>query len=462
MSRTSILISLLLMSCGGGGSTDDASVGMDAATTDSGGGGSCAGEADGASCGTGMICVSEACVEARCGDGFVDTAAGEACDDGNETAFDGCEPTTCAFTCDDDAQCDDNMACNGAETCHPDQHLCTVGAPVGEGAPCDLTGSGDGVCRGVDCVDPGCGNGVVDGTEECDDGNDVGDDGCEADCTFSCETDMDCIDSDVCNGSETCDTTTHACVAGTAMACDDSDDCTMNLCDPSLGCQHPLIDEDMDGHAPDTLGACGDDCDDTRDDIFTGAEELCDGVDNNCNSDVDEIAPTWYIDCDSDGFAGSTDGSRTGCTMPDPAGTGCGGQWVPSRPVDMSNTDCHDGNADVFPGQTAYFSSTYTMPSGGTSWDYNCDGSNSRSSGRCISSTTTCDRTGSGGTCDGTNGYLTDDCTIVCSGGRFCLLTAPDCGETGTFSSCVSGFCVPRPCTAPCLRLTTERRQTCH
>ena len=45
-------------------------------------------------------------------------------------------------------------------------------------------GSGDGGSGAVGGGGPGCGNGVADSGEECDDGNDVEDDGCESDCTF--------------------------------------------------------------------------------------------------------------------------------------------------------------------------------------------------------------------------------------------------------------------------------------
>ena len=42
------------------------------------------------------------------------------------------------------------------------------------------------------------------------------------------------------------------------------------------------IDSDQDGYTRET------DCDDGDSSIFPGAEELCDGVDNNCDGSVDE------------------------------------------------------------------------------------------------------------------------------------------------------------------------------
>jgi len=419
---------------------------------DAGGGGdACVGQADGASCGSSLICIAEECVESSCGDGFVDADGGEECDDGNDVAFDGCEPSSCTFTCDEDADCNDMAPCNGEETCT--DNVCVAGTPPDEGTACTLAAGGDGVCRARECVDPGCGNGVVDGTEQCDDGNDADDDGCDVDCTFSCEEDLDCADGDTCNGDETCDTTTHACVAGMALDCSDGDDCTADECDPAMGCFNPLIDADMDGHASEDLGACGDDCDDTRPDVFTGAEELCDGVDNNCNTDIDEVAPTWYVDCDDDGYAETTDGSRTGCEEPPAAATGCGGGWTTVRPIDTTSTDCNDANDDVFPGQTTYFE--VAIPGEPGNYDYNCDGTESRRYG-CTPSDGSCGTSCSGGYVP-RNDSNPNGCEYLCILGGSCFVREyPDCGETADYKSCSrSSFgCIStlRP---------VDRRQTC-
>jgi hypothetical protein len=59
-----------------------------------------------------------------------------------------------------------------------------------------------------------CGDRVVDPGEECDDGNAVSGDGCEITCRFSCHGDDECMDGSVCNGSESCDMESHACVDG--------------------------------------------------------------------------------------------------------------------------------------------------------------------------------------------------------------------------------------------------------
>ncbi len=82
------------------------------------------------------------------------------------------------------------------------------------------------------------------------------------------------------------------------------------------------------------------DCDDTDAGVFPGAPELCDGLDNDCDSQTDEgVGDSWSIDADGDGFG-------------DPANTveAC---EAPEDGVSLElATDCDDGRADVFPGAT--------------------------------------------------------------------------------------------------------------
>lgn len=440
-----VVAGLSLVACGDGTTGDDGGM-IDATTpTDSGGGGDCTGMVDGTMCGAGMVCFGEVCVTVGCGDGVV--SGEEDCDDGNEAAFDGCEPD-CTFTCEANAECDDGLSCNGAETCGATMHVCEPGTAAEAGTACSTPTVPDGVCRatvgGAMCVDSGCGNGVVDGAEDCDDMNETPGDGCETDCTFSCAADEDCDDSLNCTGTETCDVTAHVCVAGTMLDCTDGDGCTDDLCDDTLGgCINPLIDADMDGFAATSLGACGTDCNDMRDDVYPGAEELCDGVDNNCDLSIDEVAPTWYVDCDADGFAASTDSSRMSCSAPAGAATGCGGTWVSRRPVDATNTDCNDSNANMFPGQTMYFSSAHGP--GATDdiryGNYNCNGTADRDHNTAVASA-----------CTLTPSFFTG--TYSCRGSGW-TTAAPSCGGSQTYHDCGS----PQECRSS--RCTSDYSLVC-
>ena len=65
------------------------------------------------------------------------------------------------------------------------------------------------------------------------------------------------------------------------------------------------------------------DCDDNGEnasDIYPGATEICDGLDNNCDEQIDEQGteetPIWYIDTDNDQF-GNVQFPISSCTKPD-------------------------------------------------------------------------------------------------------------------------------------------------
>ena len=93
------------------------------------------------------------------------------------------------------------------------------------------------------------------------------------------------------------------------------------------------VDDDGDGQTENDG-----DCDDTNADIYTGADETCDGVDNNCSgdeTDATDIA-TWYADADADGFGDGTADAVMACEMPS--------GYV------ADNTDCDDTMDVVYPG----------------------------------------------------------------------------------------------------------------
>jgi hypothetical protein len=90
-----------------------------------------------------------------------------------------------------------------------------------------------------------------------------------------------------------------------------------------LGCEGKS-DDDLIPWAPgdndgDGFTGVEGDCDDDNPAIYPEAEELCDGIDNNCDDIVDEDAvdaPTWYIDFDLDGYGGPGPYDVVSCEQP--------------------------------------------------------------------------------------------------------------------------------------------------
>ena len=92
-----------------------------------------------------------------------------------------------------------------------------------------------------------------------------------------------------------------------------------------------LEDSDRDGFTDETG-----DCDDNDNDVFPGALELCNGVDDDCDGTVDEdVTLPWYADADDDGFGSATEITQA-CSVPDGY-------------VDRG-TDCDDASDRVYPG----------------------------------------------------------------------------------------------------------------
>ena len=106
------------------------------------------------------------------------------------------------------------------------------------------------------------------------------------------------------------------------------------------------LDGDGFGVPTDTVEACeapegwvtnAEDCDDTVDTTFPGADELCNELDDDCDGLVDNETDTdaaWYADVDLDGFGDAAD-----------VVISC--REVPGRVSD--NTDCDDANLQVNP-----------------------------------------------------------------------------------------------------------------
>ncbi len=103
---------------------------------------------------------------------------------------------------------------------------------------------------------------------------------------------------------------------------------------PLLGCPAATgpADEDGDGYGED------EDCDDGDAAVHPGADELCDGLDNDCNGEVDDHAidaDAWYLDADGDAY-GDPAAEELACAQPE--------HHV------ADDTDCDDTRDTVHPG----------------------------------------------------------------------------------------------------------------
>jgi len=143
-----------------------------------------------------------------------------------------------------------------------------------------------------------------------------------------------------------CDDTNADAFPGATEVCNGVDDnCDGTPDDGVTSTYYVDADADSFGDAAQTVEACSTpsgyaadatDCNDADAAVNPGADEICDGVDNDCNSEIDEgVTSTYYADADGDSF-GNAAISQAACS-------------APSGYV-ASDTDCDDDANAVFPG----------------------------------------------------------------------------------------------------------------
>ncbi|MES2641597.1 MAG: MopE-related protein [Myxococcota bacterium] len=299
---------------------------------------------------------------------------------------------------DADADCDDengDISPGATDVCDDIDNDCD--GEIDEGGEfsayldADADGFGTGAALGTYCELP---VGTASNDEDCDDTNpalspaaDEVCDGLDNDCDGG--VDLDAIDGrtvytdadadgfgDVGTGMSVCDD-----VEGTvddATDCDDTDALTFpgatelcdlkdNNCDASVDEGSPDArtyygDADADGYgdlavsveacgAPAGYVEDGTDCDDADAASSPGATELCDGVDNDCDAEIDTDSPdamTLYADRDADGYGDPSADVRScdvvGGYVAD--GTDCDDTTATASPAANERCDGLDNNCD--------------------------------------------------------------------------------------------------------------------
>jgi len=142
------------------------------------------------------------------------------------------------------------------------------------------------------------------------------------------------------------------------------------------------------------------DCDDTDPAVYPTADEVCDGIDNNCDGQIDDATAidgeTFYADADGDGY-GNPASSTTTCSPP------------PGFIV--TPDDCDDTNAAANPGAAEV-----------------CDGADNDCDGEADNDPTDATTWYPDG--DGDGYGLTDKATEGCAPGAGWVTTADDCDDS--------------------------------
>ncbi len=167
------------------------------------------------------------------------------------------------------------------------------------------------------------------------------------------------LDGDGFFSDEDCDDTESQTNPGADEICDGID----NNCDGQADEGVKTIfyaDTDEDGYGnpeivteacsvPEGYVSNGSDCDDTEEEVFPGGEEQCDGLDNDCNGEVDEgLDISFFVDADGDGF-GDDDSVVSGCNPAlglTPVGGDCDDTDPAVSPIANEICDELDNNCD--------------------------------------------------------------------------------------------------------------------
>ncbi|HUS32998.1 MAG TPA: DUF4215 domain-containing protein [Kofleriaceae bacterium] len=310
--------------------------------------------APGTSCGSGKICINNACATGQCGDSF--TTAPEECDDANQLLGDGCE-NNCKFSCvstDATRNCTPTDSCKGQGTCNNTTHTCSAGTPLADNTAC---GTG-GYCKQGTCTQPVCGNSLVELGEACDHGsaNGTANDGCKSNCQWVCTLATDCGTAPACK-KEQC-TVQHTCQAVAdstlnGMSCGGGGlVCSSGSCvSPAAVCGNGVVEAGEQCDFGSGMNTAGSGCEPSCQFSCTTSPNSCsDG--NACNGT--ETCGGVTVN----GKAGQKCSSGTALTD----GSSCGTLRI-CRSQACTNSTCGDGYIDLLNGESCEPGNTATCDS---------------------------------------------------------------------------------------------------
>ncbi len=319
--------------------------------------------------------LGDACDDDDDGDGFVDGA--DNCPmNANPTQFDS-NSNGKGDACDD---IDGDSVFDALDNCPFASNVSQRDTDAdGVGDACDADPDGDGYGSGVDCdetradVNPGAIE-VCDGRDQnCDNDVDNGLLGCND------------FDRDGAPNAIDCDDTDPNVRPGAPEQCNGRDDDCDSFDDNGVVSVPWYRDLDGDGHGENGVAVTtnckapagtvwrNDDCVDNDAVIYPGADETCDGRDNDCDAviDTDAVDGPWYNDLDHDGYGvsfASVCSPNGGATYTQVSGD-CNDNNPAIVPGHIDLCDGVDEDCDGTDDEDA-LTSTYYVDSDGDSWGW--------------------------------------------------------------------------------------------